>query len=241
MKKRKNQKRYSDQPAEWKEVFIIIGICREVIAAVLATEILACPVMAKKGSEQRLLNPPETVSKEQNESRLVPDHEAGQFFSVFKAEKPEGILKQVQKGNYTFQMPAVWEIPDNIESDSVIGMIQAAIGGLTDASGVAFLLLDSTEARNMEEKLQKFQQESEWTKNRVNIQYLQAPIGNTVKMTLHSQKNGVNIIQTAYYPLDHLQWMIFSVTMGRDSAPTAEETAAYMLYTLREKRIDFLW
>ena len=55
-------------------------------------------------------------------------------------------------------------------------------------------------------------------------------------MTLRSQKNGVDIIQTAYYPLKNLQWMILSVTIGTDTAPTAEETAAYMLYSLREKK-----
>lgn len=212
-----------------------MGFCKRIIAAILAVGIFSCPVMAKNVLEQRLLNPPETVSKEQKESMLVPDNTAGQIFTVFEAQKPEGILKQVEKGNYTFKMPVVWEIPENIESDSVIGMIQAASGGSTDTSGVAFLLLNKEEAQKMKEKLQNFQKESGWIKNGVDIQYLQASIGNAVKMTLHTQKNGVNITQTAYYPLGNLEWMILSVTMGTDSAPTAEETAAYMLYTLQEK------
>ena len=158
------------------------------------------------------------------------------IFTVFEAQKPEGILKQVQKGNYIFEMPAVWEIPENIKSDSVIDMIQEASGSLTDTSGVVFLLLDREEAQNIAGKLQSLQKESVWLKNDVSIQYLQAPIGNIVKMTLRSQKNGVDIIQTAYYPLKNLQWMILSVTIGTDTAPTAEETAAYMLYSLREKK-----
>ncbi len=192
--------------------------------------------MAKNVPEQRLLNPPETALKEQKESMLVPDITAGQIFTIFEAQKPEGLLKQVQKGNYTFKMPTVWETPENIKLDSIIEMIQTVSGGLTDTSGVAFLLLNSEEAQNIKKQLEKFQKEPKWIKNGVNIQYLQAPIGNVVKMTLHTQKNGVTITQTAYYPLDNLQWMIISVTMGTDSAPTAEETAAYMLYTLQEKK-----
>ena len=206
------------------------------IAAILAAGMFACPAMAKNVSEQRLLNPPEALSKEQKETVLVSDDTVERIFTVFEAQKPEGILKQVQKGNYIFEMPAVWEIPENIKSDSVIDMIQEASGSLTDTSGVVFLLLDREEAQNIAGKLQSLQKESVWLKNDISIQYLQAPIGNTVKITLRSQKNGVDIIQTAYYPLKNLQWMILSVTIGTDTAPTAEETAAYMLYSLREKK-----
>ena len=49
----------------------------------------ACPAMAKNVSEQRLLNPPEALSKEQKETVLVSDDTVERIFTVFEAQKPE--------------------------------------------------------------------------------------------------------------------------------------------------------
>lgn len=197
-------------------------------AAAAALIIGAMPAHAK--TTDGILNPP--AEKAAPVVTEEPGYTGDRIISTLSAPKPEGMLKQVFDSGYTFMMPAVWELPKGTPQEAMKGLLGVKDSG-GQLSGVAFLALEGTASATGGEILDT----SKLLGEEIRFgrgQILRASIGQVTKASAISGGSAPMKV-TLYYPVGRIEWCVMAITVGDDSAPTAEETAAYMVATMAKQ------
>lgn len=205
-----------------------------ILAAALALG-TALPAMAKEQKPDGLLNRPASTQADATVKTTGTPYTSAKIVTPFTAAKPAGAVKQVTESGYTFMMPSVWQIPQNTSAKSVAGMLREVTEPGQAMSGVSFMTLESGAGDSLRDLEKGLADAVSWVgaSSGLEKRYLAAPIGEVTELTLRSRQGGLDSLQRMYYPQD-AAWCIVCITIGEDSAPTAEETAAYMLYTLKK-------
>lgn len=208
---------------------------RLVGTAVAALIIGAIPLsaMAKEAEPARKLNPPTAGLALDSKSEYIEKR----VVTPFTAKKPKGLLKQVTNGGYTFQMPKAWETPERMRIGDVTAMIKQTAAGGDSVSGVAFMTMEKKDSTSFEdvslEEVRKAITEI-GVEGKAEIRYVRAAIGKVAEVNVELQLYNEKAVERFYFPLNNTDWAIIAIQVGEDSAPTAMDTAAYMLYTLKK-------
>lgn len=207
-----------------------LSVKRLLGAAAAALIVGTTPALTFAQTTGGMLNPP--AEKAAPAAAAEPGYTGDRIISALSAPKPEGMLKQVFDSGYTFMMPAVWELPKGSPQEALKELLGMKNSG-QQLSGVAFLAFDGTANATGKESLDTASLLGE----KISFgkgQILRAPIGQVTKVSASSGGSAPMRV-TLYYPVGKIEWCVMAVTVGNDSAPTAEETAAYMVATLTKQ------
>lgn len=184
---------------------------RWILGAALALALAATPAAAAEPAGR--LNQPGNLA-----SAGETGYTSDRLIAPLLAPRPAGDLKKVTRGGYSFQMPTVWQLPEGSAKAAFDGVLSARE---QEVSGVAFFT---------------FSEQNPKLPADLTVETYLAPIGAVCKATgkIENKAGAAKIV--LYYPAQTPKWGIAAVTVGEDLAPTAEETAAYMVYTMAKER-----